>query len=475
MRTTLSAINPAIGLSADHPAPSANNQMNGLGGFGQILSQEMSQQTPPAMAVPVSTLTPANPAPTTQQSLGQSDNAPPPTSTDTSQTNASAQANSAQTNANQGNSTDGTQNSTQNSGSTSANATTSTSTSPSATTDNKKKTTSSNQATAQATSQQTGAAITPALTAEMLAQAAGLAGAPASTTANNTNAATTTAASTRFGTTTPATKGTEPTHAGAAATPLATAVTTPASFALPTAIAASSASSATPTATGMPSNPVTSLPTDPATSNRNTGRSPLLATDNSATIASTAALPAELTAPAAASASTIQPTNVLPNALTSAPTLLNAATSAADVSAGNQLSAQIGTPDWNQALSQRVLWMVHGGEQSATLSLNPPDLGPLQVVLNVSNSQANATFITAQPEVKQALEAAMPQLQSMLAGAGIQLGQANVQSGSSGQQQQPSPWSTPGQSGRETSTASLSLPVNTEKLHYGQGLVNTFV
>jgi flagellar hook-length control protein FliK len=77
--------------------------------------------------------------------------------------------------------------------------------------------------------------------------------------------------------------------------------------------------------------------------------------------------------------------------------------------------------------------MVGGGEQSATLELNPPDLGPLQVVLNVSNDSASASFTSAQPEVRAALEAAMPRLREMMSEAGIQLGEATVSAGMSDQ------------------------------------------
>lgn len=100
----------------------------------------------------------------------------------------------------------------------------------------------------------------------------------------------------------------------------------------------------------------------------------------------------------------------------------------------DKLTPRVGTPAWDQALGQKVVWMVAGEQQSASLTLNPPDLGPLQVVLNVSNSQATATFTAAQPEVRQALEAALPKLRDMLSEAGIQLGQASVNSGSPNQQ-----------------------------------------
>ncbi len=100
---------------------------------------------------------------------------------------------------------------------------------------------------------------------------------------------------------------------------------------------------------------------------------------------------------------------------------------------GEKLTPQVGTAAWDQALGQKIVWMVAGAQQSASLTLNPPDLGPLQVVLHVSNDQANATFISAQPEVRQALEAALPKLREMLGDAGIQLGQSTVSAGTPNQ------------------------------------------
>ena len=99
----------------------------------------------------------------------------------------------------------------------------------------------------------------------------------------------------------------------------------------------------------------------------------------------------------------------------------------------DRLTPAVGTPAWDQALGQKIVWMAHGGEQSASLTMNPPDLGPMQVVLSVSNNQATVDFMAAQPEVRQALEAALPRLRDMMSESGIQLGQANVSAG--GQQQ----------------------------------------
>jgi flagellar hook-length control protein FliK len=152
---------------------------------------------------------------------------------------------------------------------------------------------------------------------------------------------------------------------------------------------------------------------------------------------------------------------------------------AATAAATDKLAPRVGSNGWDQALGQKVVWMVAGGQQSATLTLNPPDLGPLQVVLSVSNSEATVNFAAAQPEVRQALQDAVPKLREMLGDAGIQLGQANVSAGTPNNQQ-------PGYGdGRQTSRGSgqaidedADTPVLTVRTQTitggGQGLVDTF-
>ncbi|MDD2748469.1 MAG: flagellar hook-length control protein FliK [Acidithiobacillus sp.] len=84
-------------------------------------------------------------------------------------------------------------------------------------------------------------------------------------------------------------------------------------------------------------------------------------------------------------------------------------------------------PQWGEALGQQVQFLLGQGIQQATLQLNPPHLGPLEVHLDIqANGQANATFISPHPEVLQAISAAIPQLQQSFAAAGMSLGQANV-------------------------------------------------
>ncbi|WP_255249899.1 flagellar hook-length control protein FliK [Polaromonas sp. AET17H-212] len=102
---------------------------------------------------------------------------------------------------------------------------------------------------------------------------------------------------------------------------------------------------------------------------------------------------------------------------------------AATAPAADKLTPQVGTSGWDQAVGQKLVWMAAGAQSSASLTLNPPDLGPLQVALTIVNNQANVSFTAAQPEVRQALEAALPKLREMLGDAGIQMGQASVNAG----------------------------------------------
>lgn len=94
--------------------------------------------------------------------------------------------------------------------------------------------------------------------------------------------------------------------------------------------------------------------------------------------------------------------------------------------ASDRIPARLGTTAWDNQVSQKVVWMVGGANQTASLTLNPPDLGPVQVVLNVNNDQATVAFSSATPEVREALENAMPRLREMMSDAGVMLGEASV-------------------------------------------------
>lgn len=217
--------------------------------------------------------------------------------------------------------------------------------------------------------------------------------------------------------------------------------------------------------------PTARTDTDPAQARNNAGAAAMLSAKSEeivlvTSVVQTAATKAEPTA-----------SSGVPGLGGAVPTGLTQATGGA---ATDTLTPRVGSPAWDHALGQKVVWMAAGAQQSASLTLNPPDLGPIQIVINVSNANADASFTAAQPEVRQALEAALPRLKEMLGEAGITLGQASVNAGNPGQsgafEQQAStgPRRATGAVGREPLDNEPVGRTTTRIISGGSGLVDTF-
>nr|WP_024964923.1 flagellar hook-length control protein FliK [Pantoea sp. IMH] len=93
-----------------------------------------------------------------------------------------------------------------------------------------------------------------------------------------------------------------------------------------------------------------------------------------------------------------------------------------------QLNAQLGSPEWQQALGQQILMFSRNGQHTAELHLHPQDLGSIQISLKLDNDQAQLSMISNHSQVRAAAEAALPHLRAALAESGINLGQSNVSS-----------------------------------------------
>jgi flagellar hook-length control protein FliK len=149
----------------------------------------------------------------------------------------------------------------------------------------------------------------------------------------------------------------------------------------------------------------------------------------------------------------------------------------ADGVAASKLAPSVGSTAWGQALGDKVVWMAAGAQQTATLTLNPPNLGPLHIELNISNDQATASFFSTHPEVRHALEAAFPRLREMMSDAGIQLGQATV-SADTPQQNDPSDRQAqrvaPPFPGMDESSSTGLPAIHAPVLQSGRGLIDTF-
>jgi len=143
------------------------------------------------------------------------------------------------------------------------------------------------------------------------------------------------------------------------------------------------------------------------------------------------------------------------------------------------ITAHLHDNKWSQQLSDRVLWLARGDMQNAQINITPAHLGPIQISLSLNGEQMTAHFVSANQEVRQALEDALPRLREMLAGAGINLGQANV--GSQQQQAQAEQFTAKGENSRQSSDGAI-LPADQHgmdttpphPIQRGQGLVDLF-
>ena len=126
-------------------------------------------------------------------------------------------------------------------------------------------------------------------------------------------------------------------------------------------------------------------------------------------------------------------------------------------------------------MNQSVVLMTRGADHSATLTLNPPNLGPVQVVIDLNNAQAQATFTSDNPDVRQALQENIANLRDMMKIAGVDLGQVNVNAGGnssqSGKQTPNLPYSNGNQAGKGVQAA---LPPTQARVTGSRGLVNTY-
>ncbi len=102
---------------------------------------------------------------------------------------------------------------------------------------------------------------------------------------------------------------------------------------------------------------------------------------------------------------------------------------------GFDKAVNIHKSDGQQQLSEKIRWMVNARNTMAEIRLDPPELGSMQVRVNVAGDAASVSFVVQSQQAKDALADAMPKLRDMLSEQGIELGDAQVRKdNSSGQE-----------------------------------------
>ena len=94
------------------------------------------------------------------------------------------------------------------------------------------------------------------------------------------------------------------------------------------------------------------------------------------------------------------------------------------------------SPQWNAQLGERINWMVNNNIQRADIRLDPPELGNLDIRLNIAkDNQASILIHVNNATAKEAIESAIPRLREMFEQQGLDLANVDVSQQNLQQQQ----------------------------------------
>lgn len=97
------------------------------------------------------------------------------------------------------------------------------------------------------------------------------------------------------------------------------------------------------------------------------------------------------------------------------------------------IDVQFGRAEWQSNMAERVVKMAAQNVRFAEIQLDPPELGQLQVKVQLNQEQASVSFIAASSQVRESLEQNSQRLREMFQAEGMELVNVDVSD-----QQQPS-------------------------------------
>ncbi len=172
---------------------------------------------------------------------------------------------------------------------------------------------------------------------------------------------------------------------------------------------------------------------------------------------------------------TIDPNILVNTALNAKPA---AAESPSAVTSNVRLSIDVPVQQgkWADNLAGRVVWMAMNSQQSAQISLNPAELGPIEVKVSLNNDQASVNFVAHNNTIKDAIEEAFPRLRDMMSESGLNLSQSSVSDQSLSQRQSQSDSAKQDQSAYSfTEDTDAVDSSNADVVNVKIGLVDQFV
>lgn len=139
-------------------------------------------------------------------------------------------------------------------------------------------------------------------------------------------------------------------------------------------------------------------------------------------------------------------------------------------------------PEWKQDLGDRIVWMTRNTMSTAELKVNPPQMGPVEVRINLNQDQTNIVFASQNAAVREAIEVAVPRLKEMLGTQQLNLTNVDVSHSFNEHRQQQTNGEGSGQSYRGSFSdpillleESLAESVESDAMTKNQGLLNYYV
>ena len=90
------------------------------------------------------------------------------------------------------------------------------------------------------------------------------------------------------------------------------------------------------------------------------------------------------------------------------------------------LDTPMGHPKWSEGFSQRVQWAVSQSMNGAQIRLNPQNMGPIEVRIQMQNEQTTVSFTAQHGATREAIDAALPRLRDMLSEQNVNVGNIDV-------------------------------------------------
>lgn len=113
-------------------------------------------------------------------------------------------------------------------------------------------------------------------------------------------------------------------------------------------------------------------------------------------------------------------------------TTASSAHTAAQPAAAAGAPVDLRAPNWQEAFASRVQWLVGSNGGEARITLNPPELGAVDVKVSLVDDKTYVQLTTATAAARDELSQSLPRLRELFAASGLELGGASVHDGGHG-------------------------------------------